>query len=439
MSARFKNWYHYLLALLGAVIYRFPARELYVIGITGTKGKTSSAELTRAMLQAAGKKTAMLSSANYAFGEERNSRSGNTMPGRFAIQRFLRQAVESGCTHAVLEVTSQGVVQHRHRFIDFDVAALTNLHPEHIESHGSYEAYREAKVTFFRDVARRSKKFNKKFFINSAIIGGDAQFFEQSVMHPTGKGHFGEVIFYSRENFVRNELGGDKTRVSDWLQSDFNLENAALAAEIGKELGVTRETMLGVCASFAGVDGRLEFIRGNNRTVVVDYALTPESLRSLYGYLQSVIASTRSNPGSSSQLDRHGAAASRDDRQGGRLIAVFGSAGGGRDTWKRPELGRIAGKYCDLIYLTSDDSYDENPEEIIADIKKGIQDAHKCRIVVDRAEAIKEAIEAAEPGDIVAITGMGSQAYTYGPGGKKTEWSDRKEVERVLGELAGSP
>jgi UDP-N-acetylmuramoyl-L-alanyl-D-glutamate--2,6-diaminopimelate ligase len=420
MFSRIKNLYHYLLALVGAFIYRNPSRELVVIGITGTKGKTTSVELLRAVLQAAGKKTAMLSSASIAFGDTLEPRSGNTMPGRFFIQKFLRQAVKAGCQYAIFEVTSQGVVQHRHRFIDFDIAAITCLHPEHIESHGGYEQYRGAKVKFFRDVAHFSMKADKKFFINSDMAtGGDAQFFEQVVMHPTGKGNFGDVIHYSRRDFLRNELGGDKQKVSAWLQGDFNLENAALVFSVANSLGVSKETILKVCKEFTGVAGRLEFIRpsaGSGQvakapTVVIDYALTPGSLRAVYSHLKTLL------------------------KPHGRLIAVFGSAGGGRDTWKRPELGKIADELCDQIYLTTDDSYDEKTEDIIAEIQEGIFNPAKCKVVIDRAEAIAEAIRLAGPDDIVAITGMGSQMHTYGPRGKKSEWSDRKAVERALESL----
>jgi UDP-N-acetylmuramoyl-L-alanyl-D-glutamate--2,6-diaminopimelate ligase len=117
------------------------------------------------------------------------------------------------------------------------------------------------------------------------------------------------------------------------------------------------------------------------------------------------------------------------------LIAVFGSAGGGRDTWKRPELGKIADEFCDQIYLTTDDSYDEKTEYIIDDIKKGIRHQQKVSVIIDRAQAIAEAVRAAGPNDIVAITGMGSQTHTYGPKGVKIPWSDRKAVEKALKEV----
>jgi UDP-N-acetylmuramoyl-L-alanyl-D-glutamate--2,6-diaminopimelate ligase len=423
MVQHLKNFYHYSLALLGSIIYRNPSRDIVVVGITGTKGKTTSAELLRAVLMGAGKKTAMLSSANIAYGEEIKPTSfHNTMPGRFFIQKFLREAVKKGCTHAVFEVTSQGVVQHRHRFIDFDVAALTCLHPEHIESHGSYEAYRGAKVKFFRDVATLSQKQNKHFFINTET-GGDAQFFEESVRHPVGAGNFGEVHFYNKESFVKNELGGDISRVSSWLQSDFNLQNAALVFEIAKALGCSAESVIGTYSKFAGVAGRMEFVippagRGEASAlpaVLIDAALTPGSLRALYQHLSASYGLQPIHQGP------------------GRLIAVFGSAGGGRDKWKRPELGAIADEFCQKIYLTTDDPYDESAEQIAKDIAVGIKNKEKYQIILSREEAIRSAIKSAGEKDVVAITGMGSQTKTYGPKGSEQDWSDAAVVRRILG------
>jgi len=400
MLSELKNIYHFCLAWLGSFIYRHPSQKLTVIGITGTKGKTSSAELLHAVLQNNGIKTALLSSAHIAFGDKKEiSPTGNTMPGRFFIQRFLRGAIKEGCTHAVFEVTSQGVAQHRHRFIDFDVAALTNLHPEHIESHGSYEKYRSAKASFFSYVANASVKVKKSFFVNADCK--DKSYFAEAAK--------GVAVEYSGEAFIAETLGGDTSKVSGWLRSNFNLENAALVYAIAKDLGLEKEATLKTFADFSGVPGRLEFLHGAGRTAVIDAALTPESLRALYLHLKTITG-----------------------KQGGRLIAIFGSAGGGRDIWKRPELGKIASEFCDEIYLTSDDNYDEDPKEIIKEIGSGIQNNERVKVVISRKEAIRQALAGAEQNDIVAITGMGSQVNTYGPGGRKIPWSDRQVVVDLL-------
>ena len=157
-----KNIYHYVLAWVGSVLSWFPSREIFVLGVTGTKGKSTTVELINEILEAAGKKTAMISSLRFKIGDQSiKNLSSNTMPGRFFIQRKLRQAVNAGCKYFLMEVTSQGIAQHRHRFIDFDAALYTNVKPEHIEAHGSFENYRDAKVSFFDYAAHHSKKPTK--------------------------------------------------------------------------------------------------------------------------------------------------------------------------------------------------------------------------------------------------------------------------------------
>jgi len=162
-----KGIYHYLLAWIGSMFYRHPSTDIYVIGVTGTKGKSSTVELINTLLESQGKKTALVSSIRFKIDREnKKNDTGMTMPGRFFLQRFLRKAVRKGCEYAIIEVTSQGIKQHRHRFIDFDVAVFLNLRPEHIEAHGSFETYRRIKAKFFRDVARKSKAPQKLFFVN---------------------------------------------------------------------------------------------------------------------------------------------------------------------------------------------------------------------------------------------------------------------------------
>ncbi len=397
------------MAWAGDVWYGHPSRRMIVIGVTGTKGKSTTVELLSAVLEAAGKKTAFLSSVHIKVGSTyQKNLTGNTMPGRFTIQQWLRQAADAGCEYALLEVTSQGVVQHRHRFIDFNVAAMTCLHPEHIESHGSFEAYRDAKAKFFRDTARTSRKANKLFFINTDT-GANAQYFEQAALHPTGKGNLGEVIFYTREEFISNILNGNVEQLGDWLSSGFNLENAAAVQAIAQRQSLSNQLIVTALKNFKGVSGRMEFIRAPNKpTIVVDYAHTPESLRAVYQHLRSVIASPSS-----------------------KLIAVLGGTGGGRDTWKRPEMGKIATDLCDEVIFTSEDPYDEDPRKIIQQMTA--QATRKnYQIVLDRKEALATAARQAKPGDIIVTTGMGSQSLFYGPKGSKTPWNEATLAAEIL-------
>ena len=158
------DFYYYSVAFLGALFFGFPSRRIFVLGVTGTKGKSTVLELINVILEAAGKKTALLSSIRIKIGKQsQKNYIGNTMPGRAFIQRFLRQAVKAGCDYALIEVTSQGVLQHRHRFIKWDAALFTNLAPEHIEAHGSFENYRGTKISFFTHIGLYSEKKFKQF------------------------------------------------------------------------------------------------------------------------------------------------------------------------------------------------------------------------------------------------------------------------------------
>ena len=397
--------YHYLMAFLGSLRYNLPSRELFVIGVTGTKGKSTVVELASAILEADGKRTALLSSVREKIGDRsRPNTWGNTMPGRFAIQRFLRGAVNAHCAYAIIEVTSQGVVQHRHRFIDWDAAVFVNLAPEHIESHGSFENYRDAKASFFQYLAH-SKKPIKYFFVNEEDKNHD--FFENAAASTPG----GRLIFFRRGLFYR-EIGGRLANI--WFVAGFNMENAAAATAVARAVGVGDDVIVKALRSFRGVPGRLEYVQQEPFAVVVDYAHTPDSLEKVY-------EAVRPN---------------RTSRK--KLICVLGAAGGGRDKWKRPEMGRIAASECDIVALTNEDPYDENPDEILNQIEEGIRSVTSPRAkevvrILDRREAIRYAIFHAKNGDVVVLTGKGSETWLHVEGGKKIPWDERRVVEEALG------
>lgn len=417
MVKKLKNAYHFLLAWFGAFKNGFPSRKIYVIGITGTKGKSTTVELLSSVLEAGGKKTAFLSSVHVKVGDvyEKND-TGNTMPGRFFIQDWLARAVKAKCQYAILEVTSQGVTQHRHRFIDFNIAAMTCLHAEHIESHGSFEKYREAKVSFFQDAACLSQKSHKLFFVNTDS-GTNGQYFSHAAYDAVNRCQLGEVTFYAREEFITDVLKGDTSKLGDWLSSGFNLENAALVHAIAKAQGLEDVTIVKALANFRGVPGRMEFFNAKTKhskgsfKVVVDYAHTPGSFEALFSDLHKRLE------------HQH------------RLIAVFGSYGEGRDAWKRPQLGKIGGRYCNEIFLTNEGPGEECPQDIVDQIATGIPEKVAYRIILDRREAIREALLCARAGDIVALVGKGHETYINLGHGNKIPWNERQVAEELLKDL----
>ena len=392
------GWYHLSLAFFGAIFYRFPsyppkfsfgkfrwARKLKVIGITGTSGKSTVVNLATRILEEGGFKVASLSSIKFKIGDrEWLNTLKMTMPGRLKLQKFLRQAVSAGCQYAVIEVTSEGIKQHRQRFIDFDIAVFTNLTPEHIESHGSFERYREAKAKLFQACK------------NIHIINTDDPNAEYFLQFPAQK-----KIVYGSPTSVKLNLK---------LLGEFNIYNALAALQVGLSQGIDLKTCKRALEKVEGIPGRMEVVIEEPFKVIVDYAHTPDALRKVYQTLLN----------------------SKLKSQNSKLICVLGACGGGRDKWKRPELGRIAEKYCDQIILTNEDPYDENPEKILEDIVKG---APKAQKILDRKAAIKKALSLAKLGDTVIITGKGSEPWMCVEHGKKIPWDDRKIVREELDRL----
>jgi UDP-N-acetylmuramoyl-L-alanyl-D-glutamate--2,6-diaminopimelate ligase len=391
------DWlYQTALALLGAVRYGFPSRKIKVIGVTGTKGKTTTTNIIYSLLKASGKKAAVLSSARIAVGDGTEfNRRGNSMPGRTYIQHFLKKAVDAGCEYAVIEVTSQGVIFSRHRFIRWAVAAITNIAPEHIEAHGSFENYRAAKLSFLRYAANQGAAV----FVNQE--DEPSQYFGEHL--PTM-----QTIFYSTQGL--KEL---PQRTRELFPGRFNKQNIALAFTILRHFGLSEDALMLALEQIEGVPGRAEFVQREPFAVVVDYAHTPDSLKAIYEAIKEAGTTT--------------------DERASRIIGVLGAAGGGRDKWKRPEMGRVAAEHCDDIILTNEDPYDEDPQEILRQIAKGFFPNTVYGEMLDRKEAIFEAIRRARPGDAVVITGKGSEPYMHLANGEVVEWSDSAVVEEFLG------
>ncbi len=394
--------YHFKLALLGAFLFGFPgySKNFKIIGVTGTSGKSTTCDLIVRILEENGEKVASVSTIRFKIGEkEWENKYKMTMPGRFVIQKFLSQAKNAGCKFIVLEVTSEGIRQFRHKFINFDTAVFTNLSPEHIESHGGFENYRNEKLKLF------------KITKNIHIINADDKNSKYFLDIPAKKKI--SFSFKDAENydFKLNLIG------------DFNILNALTAISVARAYGINFEVCKKALEKAKGIPGRMEVISNppaGGPKVIVDYAHTPEQLEAVYKALDSRFRGNDT----------------------GRLICVLGSCGGGRDKWKRPVLGKIAEKYCKEIIITNEDPYDENPNSIMDEIESGFLKTRNSKFeirnyekILDRKEAIKKAINIAKQGETVIITGKGSEPWMCIKNGKKIPWSDKQIAKDALNKI----
>ena len=431
--------YHATLAYAGAVMYGFPSHSMRVIGVTGTKGKSTTVFLISKLLEGAGEPVAAIGSLGFKIkNKEWPNTLKMTMPGRFKLQKFLKEAKKAGCKYVVLEVTSEGIKQKRHLGVKFDCAVFTNLHKEHVESHGSFDNYYKAKQELFQKTR------------NIHVINADDKYTDLF-------GNFSaqHKIFYSLK---KGDLAADKVKNTDKgmsfelygtlfetnLAGEFNVMNCLAALAVGAMYKIDLPTMKPVLESVKFILGRMEFIQREPFNVVVDYAHTPESLEAVYKTLKSL------------RITDYGLRIKKDSNNSqfemrNKLICVLGAAGGGRDKWKRPEFGRIASEYCDEMILTNEDPFDENPDEILNQIELGFSSmsnvppeerAGKRQMsnvlkILDRREAIRTALTSTKEGDTVVITGKGSETSMVVAGGKKIPWSDKDVVREALRQQGG--
>ena len=405
--------YHFTLAHLGAILYNHPSRKLLVIAVTGTKGKSSTTEMVNAILEEAGYRTAVLNSIRFKVDHESETNlSRMSMPGRFFIQKFLSRAVRTGCNAAVLEMTSEGARQYRHRGVELDALIFTNLAPEHIESHGSFEAYANAKFEIGRQLARSRKR--PRIIVANADDRESPRYLTLSVEEQLPFTLSANVPFESTDHGGHFQFEG--TDIAIKLPGDFSLENALAAATLARALHIQTPTIAHALLKLDRIPGRAERIEeGQDFTVVVDYAHTPDSLQALYtAYMSPTPLDTKRT-----------------------LICVLGSTGGGRDLWKRPVMGSIADTNCNQVILTNEDPYDEDPRSIIDGLARGMQ--RTPQIIMDRREAIAHAIALAKTGDAVLITGKGTDPCICGPRGSKIPWSDAQVVREELKRRTSEP
>lgn len=407
LPQQLKNLYHLMCAFLACVYFGFPAKKLTVIGVTGTNGKTTTAQMIARIVEQSKKRVALASTISFQIADRKwvNASKFTTL-SPWHLQKFLYEAATEGCTYAVIETSSHALDQHRVFWIPYRVAVMTNVTREHLDYHQTMEEYRKAKQKLFLRAPQ-------------AVLNADMEHSEY--FHIAGT----EVIRYSLKDpsahlfaehieldFTQTEFTVEDVRFRLHLPGLFNIENALAALGVAKLLGISLSVAKEALENLAGVPGRMELVKNtHDLDIIVDYAVTPDAFEKLYASILPLKI-----PGS-------------------KIIHVFGACGD-RDRGKRPMLGEIASRYADIVILTNEDPYFEDPEHIIDEIEKGItkkKDKNYFRIF-DRRAAIRKALALGEIGDIILITGKGAEE-TMAFKAERVLWNDRRVIEEELTKL----
>lgn len=417
------SFYHYFKAQIAALYFGFPSKNLVTIGVIGTKGKTSTINLIWSCLNEAGFKAGILSTANIRIDQENFlNKYHMSMPQPFIVQGYLKKILKRGCSFAIVETTSEGIKQWRHKGIDFDFLVFTNLSPEHLVSHdNSFEKYKETKGRAFGGLMDYPDKHLAGMDIKKTIIantddenGGYFLSFKAEKKFSFGIKSIADyqaVELQGDEKGTNFSVKGKPYRLN--LIGDFNVYNALPAIAICDLIGVPYEQIKNGLCNLKVLAGRMESIdEGQNFTVLVDYAHEPKSLEVALKATRKLV---------------------KDDS---KLIILLGAAGGGRDKTRRPKMGDVAGQLADIVVVSNDDVYDDDPQEIIDDIAKGAEMAGKVKdislfTIADRGEGIKKCLSMAREGDLVLIAGKGAEQEIIIKG-KKIPWDDREVVREEL-------
>ncbi len=441
-------------AAIAALAYAFPARKLVVVGITGTDGKTTTVGMIAHILQAADKRAGALSTAAFRIGDRVEwNVTQKTSPSPFFIQRFLRRCVRERCTHAILEMSSHGLVQGRLSCTWPSVAAITNTTPEHLDYHGTMEQYRKDKGIIFRMLRGRGTKVLNAEDATYEMYKGIPS--EKTIVYGTsspsplpspairprahgreaGRGNTihlqlsdvtvqpkgtSAVLRRHSYNLPPTDSARAHGRVATYhltlnIPGMFNGENALCAIACAEALGIPTQQSLEALRTFAGIPGRMELIEeGQPFAVFVDFTVTPAAYRKTLVALRSQITTGR------------------------RLLVLTGSCGD-RMREKRPEIGKIVSQYADIMVVTNEDPYTENPENIINEVWAGIDHAKtKAHRIPDRKDAILFLFKEAKPGDVVLLCGKGSDTTMWTREGQ-IPWNEREITRSILRSFTFSP
>lgn len=400
-------------AYLSAAAFGWPSRSLCVIGVTGTNGKTTTAWLLKDILGALGHRSAYIGTLGFGIGDA-IVEGENTTPVAPRLQKMLAKARAGGANTVAMEVSSHALADKRADYVEFDAAIFTHLSQDHLDFHGSMEAYEQAKFRLFDALPKQSKKaFTAVLPIEDEVGSRWAQALECNKLtygESTGDVEIERQRVSVEEVTVRVRFEGSEVEATANVGGEFNFRNVSSAVAGALAVGARLTEIPSALAKTKPVPGRFETVSsGNGVSVVVDYAHTPDAVEKL---LQAVRAS--------------GA---------GLVTTVFG-CGGDRDRGKRPKMVRAAKELSTRVILTSDNPRTENPEQIFEDMRSGIEGAKNVEIIQDRATAIRAAIREAEPGTVVVIAGKGHENYQI-IGKEKLPFDDKKIAAEALGVTIG--
>ena len=406
-----RKTYSWIKAIIASLIYKNPSKNLYVIGVTGTDGKTTTVHFIAQLLSFLGMKVAMSSTEEIWINDLKSiNKTKRTTLSPFLVQKFLHQAHQKTCEVAVIEVSSHALSQGRVFGVEFDIAVVTNISQEHCDYHHDLHDYANVKANLCR-LVRRSPKQKKMIILNQSM-----EFFD--VFAKIAPDH---NLTFCLENdqanlTARNLIGNSektcfildnqtqKANVCVHIPGIYNVENILAASLVAQYFDFSLQDISTKLPFLKPISGRLEKIQlHKNFNVFIDFAVTPGALEKLLIYAQSITNN--------------------------KVIVVFGCTGGNHDQEKRPLMGEISAKIADYVVLTEDETYGEDNEKIVQDIQKGFTDNFtNYQVIHDRKKAIYFALQKAQAGDIVLVTGMGAfQSRNNGQGEEK--WSDKKIIE----------
>lgn len=419
------NGFHYFEALAAGFAYRHPSRHMVIIGVVGSKGKTTLANLLWAALSGDGSKVGLIGTANIRIGhEERLNPYHMTMPGRHRMQKVLAEMRQAGCHYAVMEVPSEGQAQWRHVSIYFDMLIFTNVTRELMASHNySLDILHEHNKRVFASLSQKPKIVQGRLQPKILIANSDAEHFTQYFEHIADIKRSYSVTKKSDYRATRIETSprGAKFVINKHsyhipIPGAINVSNAAGAIAAALELGKSPQVIARGLSELSVIPGRMERIEaGQKFHVIVDYAHEETGMQALMDSAQDMV------------------------QKGNKIITLLGAEGGGRDELKRPIMGEIAMRGSDYVVLSNVDPYRDDPEKIIDDVATGVEEAsgklnETYWRITNRRAGIAKALSLATDSDLVLITGKGAEQSIV-IGGKKTAWDDRQVVREELKKL----